>query len=132
MNKIVDWGHWLVAAVLAVKGFALLYEIVAYLPQAWRHPNTLTYPTDHLALGLCALYFACAWGILTWRSWGRKVALAITAFESVIVAALMVVTYGLAIFNARMNLIALLNCAAMIWLVLPAVRAEYLRRNQIA
>ena len=132
MSKIASWGRWLVAAFFGAKAVALLYEMIVATPHAWRHPDTLSYPTDYVGASLCALYAAGAWGILNWRSWGRKMALVTTCLEAVAIDLLVLATYGFAIFNPRMIVFAALELAALIWLLLPAVRVEFSNRVQVA
>lgn len=128
----MNWGRWLVAAFFGSKAIGLLYEMIAAMPQAWRRPEALSYPADYVGAGFCALYFACAWGILNWRSWGRKVALVTTCLEAAAIDLLLLATYGRAALNPKMMVFAIFELAALIWLLLPAVRMEFSNRMQTA
>jgi len=59
-------------------------------------------------------------------------ALVTTCLEAVAIDLLVLATYGFAIFNPRMIVFAALELAALIWLLLPAVRVEFSNRVQVA
>ena len=131
MSKIVTWGHWLVAAVLATKGMGLLYEMVAYFPRAWRHPHTLTYPTDYLTVALCLLYLACGWGILKWRKWAYIFTVTLSLLEIALFVAIVAMDWSATLVTSIILWTAL-NCAVVTWLILPMVRTTYQQRQATA
>jgi len=71
VSKIANWGDWAVAGFLATQGILTLWMIALAFPRALRQPDTLTPPTDYIMVGMCALFFACAWGIVKWRRWAH-------------------------------------------------------------
>jgi len=131
MSKLVIWGHWLVAAVLAAKGVGTLYEIVRYFPRAWHDPNVLTYPTDYFTVGLCVFYFACAWGLLNWRKWAHTSAIALSLLELALFVTLVAMDWSATLVTTIVSWAAL-NGAILTWLVLPSVRSNYRRGEQTA
>jgi hypothetical protein len=126
VSKVVNWGHWVVAALFAVSGGAWLWDSIARLPVVFReHPQEVTYYFVSDAF-LWAPALLCAWGILKWRSWARTLGVILSAFIFAV--------YGIAFVIARKLdwAMALIYCSALMWLLLPVVGAEYSRRNQIA
>ena len=131
MSRLVTWGHWVIAAVLATKGSGTLYEIIRQFPRAWRDRDVTSYPTDYLILVLCALYFACAWGVLNWRKWAYISAIALSLSELAVFATMAVMDWSAAIVTSIV-LWSALNGAVLAWLVLPPVRSNYLQRRRTA
>lgn len=130
-NRIATSGRWLIAAVLAAKGFATLYAIVVDFSRAWHDPGTLTYPTDYVAVALCVLYLASAWGIVKWRKWAHISAITLS-FSDLAVLALALALDWSAALNRNVALWVAINCAAIAWLVLPSVRSRYQQKLRTA
>ncbi|MGA8222359.1 MAG: hypothetical protein WB780_11950 [Candidatus Acidiferrales bacterium] len=133
MSKLTDYGHWLVAAYFAFWGADLLWSSVAGFPRSLRdHPRHITYilVSDMLVLVAISL---CTWGILNWQQWARNlgVVLSILILGLIALAAWTAPELGLLVI-LEFALTALIAGAVLIWLVLPVVRAEYLRRDQLA
>ena len=126
MSKVVNWGHWVVGALFAVSGAAWLWYSIARLPVVLpEHPQEVPYYfVSDAFLWVPALLWA--WGIFKWRSSARTLGVILSAFIFAV--------YGVAFVIARKLdwAMALIYCSALIWLLLPVVRAEYSRRNQIA
>ena len=130
MRKVVDWGRWVVAGIFAIKGIGMLYEITPHFIHALRNRIPLSYQ-DYLILIPWALYLVCAWGILRWRQWGQISALSLSFLELAMVVT-MVAMYGTFSLDSNIVLWSALNCAVVIWLVLPQVRSGYWQRTQTA
>ncbi|HYL69484.1 MAG TPA: hypothetical protein VEX69_09980 [Candidatus Limnocylindria bacterium] len=126
MSKLTNWGHSLVAALFVASGASALWYWIEDLATAFRQdPQHITY---HFIFGavLWATTLCCAWGIFRWRPWGRML--------GIVLSALCFVVYAVAFVKAR-DLdwaMALIYFAMLTWLLLPNVRAEYLRRAQVA
>jgi hypothetical protein len=135
MSKIVNWGHWLVGAFFVFLSASMLWHPLTGLPkllQLLRHyPPYMTYVVVEDALTWAAVLI-CGWGIFRWRRWGRVLGIVLSAYL------LAVCVTGLTYFQQGIRaswplfLLGLISCSVFIWLFLPAVRAEYLRRNQLA
>ena len=130
MSKIAHWGHWLVAAFFAFKGFLFIYENVPHFTHALRNHIPLTYQ-DYLLLAPWIAYPACAWGILKWRQWGQIGAIALSSLELAVIVA-MVAMYGPLSLDRNIILWSALNAGVVIWFVLPPVRAGYWPRQRTA
>jgi len=130
MSKLVNWGHWLVAAVFTASGlFFMANRILPDLVYAVRGDRS-PYPEYIRYLGSLP-FFVCAWGILKWENWARDLAIGLSIFELLSIV-IVVALAGLHVVDASTVMFTALICVALIWLRLPAVRAEYSRRNQIA
>jgi hypothetical protein len=119
-----------VAGIFAIKGLGMLYEITPHFIHALRNRIPLSYQ-DYLILIPWALYLVCAWGILRWRQWGQISALTLSFLELAMVVT-MVAMYGTFSLDSNIVLWSALNCAVVIWLVLPQVRSGYWQRTQTA
>ena len=128
MSKVVNWGHWLVAAIFAVSGAPFLWSVLASAPSSLhQHPREVTYI---FFWGVIMSFppFACAWGIFKWRRWGRSLGIILTL---VILGGFVMIAFDRKV-SAGESVGAFIYCAMLIWLLLPGVRAEYLRREQTA
>jgi hypothetical protein len=132
MNKLVNWGHWAVAAFLAIQGILTLWNIALVFPPAWRRPDTLTPSTGYIMVGLCALLFACAWSIVKWRKWAHTCTFGLLLLDSADFV-LQLATIGWAANSARFAFeSAVPSLAACVWRVLPTVRTTLAQRQQMA
>jgi len=120
-----------VAAYLGLRGSIMLYDISVHLPEAWRHPNNLSYPVDYFNVAFALLIMASALGVLKWRKWAHASAIAFTALEMIIAIALLFIlgpfgmAIGVALSDVRFPLLLLLDLPAFAWLLLPDVRSAY-------
>ena len=133
MSKLVNWGHWLAAAYFAFWGADLLWTSVAGIPELLRdHPRHITYILVSDVLVLVAISL-CTWGILNWQRWARNlgVVLSVLIIGLIALAAWTAPEFGL-LPILEFALTALIAGSVLIWLLLPVVRAEYLRRDQLA
>jgi hypothetical protein len=128
MSKLVNWGHWLVAGFFAVSGAPFLWSVIASLPSGYReHPREGTY-IFFWGMIMSLPPFACAWGIFKWRRWGRMLGI---VFSVLILAGFAILAFDRKV-SAGESVFAFIYCGTLVWLLLPVVRAEYFRRNQIA
>lgn len=130
MSSLVKWGRWLVAAILAVRGFAFLtYRIVPDVIEGYYGRQTF-YPV-YIRILWSVPFFWCALGILKWDRWARGLAIVLCAAEFVALEA--AGTTGIRHRIDRGELLAMiLAFAPPFWLLLPSVQAEYKRRSQTA
>jgi hypothetical protein len=133
MNKVVDWGHWAVGAVFVLLGADLLLSSTMHVPDLIRqHPQEVTYfVLDHALLGWLPAFF-CAWGVFRWRSWARKLGIALCLFFAAVGSGSWIYFRLAGRGDTPLLVMALLAGTVFVWLILPPVRAEYSRRNQIA
>jgi hypothetical protein len=133
MSKVVNWGHRLVAALFAVSGAASLWYSIARLPSLIRqHLQEITY-----YFVMDSLYWIpallCAWVVFKWRPWARTLGILVSLLD---VAFVGIILWGDFNFGRGLRgetvILTLISCSVLTWLFLPAVRAEYLRRDQIA
>jgi len=128
MRKLVKWGHWAVAATFAVTGAPFLFSVVAIVPRSVQRDPQMGAFTLFWGVILSLPPFACAWGIIKWRRWGWMLAIV----DSVVILG----GYATVVRNNKALdwgiVLALIYCAMLVWLLLPVVRAEYLRRSQVA
>lgn len=133
MNKVVDWGHWIVAALFAISGVDLVWSTVVTFPRVLReHPDDITYRVVSDVLIWLAILI-CAWGILKWRRWARSLGIVLAPFWCVAFG--FAVSVGLSSrekLDFEWPLLCLAGCLVLVWFFLPAVRLEYSRRKQIA
>jgi hypothetical protein len=130
VNRVANWGRWLVAAFFAFKGFGLIYENIPHFTHALGSHIRLSYQ-DYLLVVPWVLYPACAWGVLRWRRWGQMGAVALSSLELAAVIG-MVAMYGPLSLDRNIILWSVLNAGVVIWFVLPGVRAGYWQRHQTA
>jgi hypothetical protein len=134
MIKVVEWGRSAVGAFFIVLGVDMLVASTIHVPGLMReHSREATYTFvlgRAFLLWLPALF--CAWGVFKCRAWARKLGLALCAFFTVAGSGLSVDLRLAGRVDTPLLVMALVACAVFVWLILPAVRAEYFRRNQIA
>jgi len=133
MSKLVNWGHLLVAAYFAFWGVDLLWSSVSVFPRLLRdHPHEITYILVMDAI-VWVWILLCAWGILKWQRWAQKlgVALSVLMLLFIALAAWTAPQFGVVLI-LEFGLVTIIAASVLAWLLLPAVRAEYLRRNQPA
>jgi hypothetical protein len=130
MSKIVNWGHWVVAALFAAWGLDSLWRAVVGFPSLFRqHPSDITYHVVSDAF-LWVAVLACAWGIFKWRPWAHTLGIVLSAFFAVAMGLVFAVgSQSGTKPNPYFAPTILIVCTVLIWLVLPAVRAEYRRRS---
>ena len=132
MSKVVNWGHWVVAVVFAIGGGVQVGSALANVPRLLRdHPDDITY---RLVFDLLYLFLLiCAWGILKWRTWSRPTGIVLAAIGMTMVGIATVTEVQLRMgFDFFQMAAGLAICFSFIWFLLPAVRSEYSRRNQVA
>lgn len=143
MSKLVNWGRWLVAGLLIAQGLASLSGAFTEMISILRSGQGTFYPT-YMHLLVAAAIVLCAWGIFRLHRWAYWLALVVCVLELVTLFGLISMTQGPETFTAELfigdlrfdSVTVLIPVAAtigcLIWLLLPVVRAEYLRRDQIA
>ena len=129
MSKLVNWGRWPVAALFATWGVALLWGTITDIPGFLRRsPNEVTYYVlSESALWIAALL--CAWGIFRRRRWGRLLGIALCALNFATGALVYLLARE---FDRGMALMTAIACSTLVWLLLPAVRAQYLQKESAA
>lgn len=133
MSKVVNWGHWVVAALFAALGLDFVWNGILGVPRLLReHPTDITYRFVSDAL-IWITILICAWGVFKWRRWARPLGIVWSAFWIVAISVgfSMRVESGLR-SNVDWLLSVLIGCSVLVWFFLPAVRSEYSRRNQVA
>ena len=130
MSKIVNWGHWLVAAIFAANG-VLTYgsELSEALTNALKTQASF-YPVYLNAIE-CVAFLLCAWGIMKWRLWAHILGILLSGIELAILLFAAFVG-SLVDYDPRVWALPAVIFSVLIWLLLPAVWTEHLRRNQIA
>lgn len=132
MSRVVRWGRWFVVVLFAVMAIeeALWYPLGSLAPDIRLGSREITYKFVMNALFSGAIA-SCAWGIAKWQQWSRGIAAGICAAFIVIEAFFAI---GLAQGEPKLLPISLMliSVCAEVWLLLPAVRAEFSRRNQVA
>ena len=133
MSKVVDWGHWAAGTFFLILALDVLVSSVAEIPGLLRkHPQEVTYYVAAHALFIWLPALFCAWGVLKWRSWARNLGIVLCAlFGALGFAFAFYSSSGIRVSWALL-LMALASCSVFAWLLLPSVRAEYSRRNQLA
>jgi hypothetical protein len=132
MSKIVSWGRWPVAAIMAVSGFSYLFNrIFSDVTEAIYGGGTL-YPV-YVKILSSLPFFASAWGILNWQRWGCTLAmiLGVVEFAALGVEGTVGILHGHGL-DAGTVPAMVLAVTPPIWVSLPSVREEYVRRNQPA
>jgi uncharacterized membrane protein (DUF2068 family) len=69
----------------------------------------------------------CAWGVFNWRVWGRYLAICFMTFYIIVAMAAFRFGGGSGSY-VTLSFAMALNILALIWLLLPSVRAEYARK----
>lgn len=133
MSKLVVWWHWLVAAFFTFLGVELLGGAISRIPTLIRqHPQEITYYFISDAWFWLPLLL-CAWGIMKWHAWARTLSFVVSLLHVVFMG---VILWGDFHYAKRVSaeavVLTLISCSVLTWLLLPGVKAEYLRRNQIA
>ena len=135
MSKIVSWGHWIVGTFFILLSARMLLPDFAGLPkliQLLRHyPPYMTYFAVDEAL-TWVLVLICGLGILRWWQWARILGIVLSAYLLALFADAWIDFHPVSRGSWRLVLLVLTFCGVLIWLFLPAVRVEYLRRKQIA
>ena len=125
-QKIVNWGHWVVAflacAVAVECVWAIIHNTVSVSRADGVSPPMLGANLLFLALALVSAL--CAWGIFKWRSWGYVLALGISGFE-------LFVGVEAAMVGDISVLFPLAPLLVVVWLLLPTVRVAYWRRTSV-
>jgi hypothetical protein len=131
LSRLAESGRWVAASYLAVQGVYGFYAIIAALPGAWAHSDTLSYPVDYFGLGFSVLFAICAWGLFRWRKWAHATAATLCLFEIVSFGVQMVIYWPFsvpfALGDFRIALLPLIDIPVLTWLLLPDVRAAYWR-----
>jgi hypothetical protein len=136
MSRAVDWGHWIAGAFFAFLGASGLWYGLTGIPKIMgRHSGEMTYYFIS-ELFLCVAGILLAWGLLKWRLWARKLGIGI----SILLASAFSYAFGMNLhsvydvmkFRATPIIHGVAVGFVLVWLLLPSVRAEYARRNQIA
>jgi hypothetical protein len=129
VSKIVGWGHWLVGALFALYG-VLLCQSVFYDVGAALNGSASFYPA-YLDGFRGAAFLLCAWGIVKWQYWGHRIGILLLMVEFVVwmstTALGSMIDYDPHVWD-----VPLAMTPVLVWLLVPPVRLEYLRRDQIA
>jgi hypothetical protein len=133
MSKLVDGGHWAVGAFFLILGLDVLISSLAEVPGLVRkHPQAVIHFVAAHALVLWLAAFLCAWGVVKRLRRARRLGLALGAlFGALRLASSLRFDSGVRV-NGALLLAALVSCAAVAGLLLPAVRVEYSRKNRMA
>ncbi|HXX19694.1 MAG TPA: hypothetical protein VEJ46_09845 [Candidatus Acidoferrum sp.] len=109
-------------------GAISLFGALTAIPGALHdHPREVTYYfISDLFFSLPALL--CAWGVFKWRLWGHYLALYVSVVNLVVIGTALVAIRDRNLEIATACIAALVLCI-MVWLLLPAVRKEYVRRT---
>ena len=114
-------------------GADLLWSAIIRVPVLIReHPQEITYHFVSDAFFWMPMLL-CAWGIFKWRLWSRKLGTVLSILSLAMLGILVSIEFQHAgPYRGGLLALALINCSVFVWLLLPVVRAEYLRRDQIA
>lgn len=130
MSKVVTWGHWIVAVIFAAYGLLLGQAVVEDVKNALNVRSFSFYPAYFDGLQSIA-FLCCAWGILKWQYWGHRLGIILLLVASVVWmctdALGSMIDYDPHIWD-----VPLAMTPVLVWLLLPPVRSEYSRRNQVA
>jgi hypothetical protein len=132
-SRLINWGRWLAVAFFAIEGADLFWSTMTSLPRILRqHPQEITYYFVWDTLFWIPTLM-CAWGIFKWRRWARSLGIALSALDVLGLSIFCVTIFrsGAGLY-AFWPLVTLIACFILVWLLLPVVRMEYSRRNQIA
>lgn len=130
MSKFIDWGNWLVAAIFAANGLLLFGPSFFSAVTSAVKGRALFYP-PYLAITGCVAFLLCAWGILKWRRWGLTLGIILSVVEVGLLVFFTVLDSPEAL-DPHAWIFPIVNFAVLIWLLLPAVRTEFSRRNRTA
>jgi hypothetical protein len=134
MNKVVRWGRWAVGLIFILLGVDTLVGSTMHAPGMVREHSRQTmfgFALAHAFL-IWLPAFLCAWGVFRWRPWARKLGIVLCAFFAAVGFGVWIYFQIAGKLDAPLLVMVLLACTAFVWLILPPVRAEYSRRNQIA
>jgi hypothetical protein len=134
MAKVVDWGRWAVGAIFILLGADTLVGSTMHAQGLVREHSRETmygFVVAHAFL-IWLPAFLCAWGVFKWRAWARKLGIGLCVFFAAVGFGLWIYFHMVGRLDTPLLVMVLLACTAFVWLILPPVRAEYLRRNQIA
>jgi hypothetical protein len=130
MSKLVNGGHWLVAAAFAMKGIVFSYHFVLNLIHGKRGSHQLS-SSDYLMGVVCVVYLLCSWGLLKWRHWSLVIAITLSVVEIFFVAIAVHSTFPVWLDRDTV-LWGVLTCMIVAWLLLPRVLAQYRQGMQAA
>src|ERR1700736_5538223 len=123
MSKIVNWGHWFVAAAFAMKGIVFSYHFVLDLIHGKRGSNPIS-SSDYLMGVVCVVYLLCSWELLKWRHWSLVIAITRSVVEIFFVA--IAVHSPVPVWLDRDTVLwGVVTCMIVAWLLLPRVRAQF-------
>jgi hypothetical protein len=134
MTKIVQGGRWAVGTFFVLLGADALVGSTIEAPGLVHEHSRETLYGFVLAHAFLVWLpaFCCAWGVFKWRAWARKLGMALCAFFAAVGCGLWIYFERAGRLDTPLLVMVLLACTAFVWLILPPVRAEYFRRNQIA
>jgi hypothetical protein len=130
VSKFINWGNWLVAAILAASGL-LIFGPTIFGTVANALKGRATFYPAYLNVIEFTPFLLCAWGILRWRRWGLILGIILSAIELGLLV-------FLTVFDSSVNrdpfawILPVVVLAVLIWLLLPPIRMEFSRRNEIA
>jgi hypothetical protein len=132
MSTVVNWGHWIVGILFTISGLGLLISETASLVGGVRnvlHGEPVSFYSDYLGLLWSATTLLCAWGIFKWRLWAHYLAL-FFGVVNVVVAVAAVSSWGLGSkWEVTFVSALVLSLLVTTWLLLPAVRRQYVQRS---
>jgi hypothetical protein len=142
MTKIVNWGRWVVAGLLAGQGLAGLPSTLKETITTIRSGQGTLYPTYMHILG-ATTFLLCAWGLLKVHRWAYWLAVLIYAFEVIILFSVVamwgpetiatdIFIGGLHFDSVTLLLPVVAAIACFVWLLLPSVRAQYMQKESAA
>lgn len=134
MTKIVHGGRWAVGVIFILLGADTLVGSTVHrsgLARAHSRETMYAFVLAHAFL-IWFPAFLCAWGVFKWRAWARKLGIALCALFAAVGFGLWIYFQMLGRLDTPLLVMVLLAGTAFAWLILPPVRAEYSRRNQIA
>jgi hypothetical protein len=132
-RRLISWGRWLSVIFFGAAGLYLFWGAITSLPKILReHPQEITYYFVSDAL-FWVPTLVCAWGIYKWRRWSRSLGIALSAVDFVGLGLICWSVYHSGMeLHAFWPLATLISGFILVWLMLPRVRLEYSRRDQIA
>jgi hypothetical protein len=134
VSKLVNWGHWAVAALFAAAAIDSVWHNVLVtlhgVLRALSGEAVSFYPAYNDALWSVGLWI-CAWGILKWRRWGHRLALCFAIFG---LAVFIIGFLGIREMRFRVEFAiwTFFAIGVTAWLLLPTVRHEFTRRAATA